>query len=436
MIRISLIYDHRNRTPKGEEGPVEVRVTVNRKPLYINTGVKVTQDRLVGNCIRDVKVKGADGVWRTTEDADTLNERLTTIVALVEKEVNRCLDERRPLDVAEIRRKVYDLGVVGDDDAPTLISWIKEQIPMLNVVKNTRQKYVTLCRRLTEFGQITRWEHLSVEAIYKWDAWLRVQDNELTTNQKSAGVEQAKLGDKAVESYHKGLRAMLNRALKMGKITANPYDRMRGEFVSSKRDVVEYLTEEQMQKVMDITPVPGSQVAMARDLFIFQMYTGLGYADTQVFDLSQYQREVVVGNDGKETERWRFVGKRVKTGVPYISMLLPPVVDMLKRNGWRVPKMNNQRYNQMLKAIGMVIGIERLHSHMGRHTFATWMLSNGSKIENVSKMLGHTDIKMTQRYAEVLAKDVYDDFAMVEKKMKKTAMQSPGNKQNKKKGDG
>jgi integrase len=389
---------------------VEVRVTVNKKPYYINTGVRVREDRLVGNCIRDVRIKGADGIARMTEDADTLNERLTTIVRLVENEVNRCMDERRPLDVAEIRRKVYNLEVVNDDDAPTLVAWIKEQIPMLNVVKNTRQKYVTLCRRLTEFGQITRWEHLSVEAIYKWDAWLRVQDNELTTNQKAAGVEQAKLGDKAVESYHKGLRAMLNRALKMGKITANPYDRLRGEFVSTRRDVVEYLTEEQMQKVMDISPVPGSQVAMARDLFVFQMFTGLGYADTQIFDLSQY-REV----DGK----WRFVGKRVKTGVPYVSMLLPPVVDVLKRNGWRVPRMNNQRYNQMLKAIGMVIGIERLHSHMGRHTFATWMLSQGAKIENVSRMLGHTDIKMTQRYAEVLAKDVYDDFEKVEKKLKK-----------------
>ena len=402
MIRISLIYDHHHRTLKGEEGPVEVRVMVNRKPYYINTGVRVREERLVGNRIKDLK---------DTYDADVLNERLSTIVELVEREVNSCLEERKPLDVAEIRRKVYDLGVAGnDDDTPTLIDWIKEQVPMLDVVKNTRQKYMTLCRRLTEFGQITRWEHLSVEAIYKWDAWLRVQDNELTTNQKAAGVEQAKLGDKAVESYHKGLRAMLNRALKMGKITANPYDRLRGEFVSKRRDVVDYLTEEQMQKVMDITPVPGSQVAMARDLFIFQMYTGLGYADTQIFDLSQY-REI----DGK----WRFVGKRVKTGVPYVSMLLPPVVDMLKRNGWRVPKMNNQRYNQMLKAIGMVIGIERLHSHMGRHTFATWMLSNGSKIENVSKMLGHTDIKMTQRYAEVLAKDVYNDFEMVEKKLKK-----------------
>lgn len=424
MIRISLIYDHHKRTEKGEKGPVEVRVTINRKPYYINTGVHVYEKQLIGNSIRDVRVKGADGVIRMTEEADILNERLTTIVQLVEREVNRCLEERRPLNVAEIRNKVYDLNVVDDeDDTATLVTWIKEQVPLLNVAKNTKQRYMTLCKRLTEFGQITRWEHLSVEKIYKWDAWLHQVEVALTDNQQHAGIESYYLGDKAIESYHKGLRAMLNRALKIGKITANPYDRLRGEFVSKKRDVVDYLTEDQMQKILELTPVPGSQVAMARDLFIFQMYTGLGYADTQIFDLSQY-REV----DGK----WRFVGKRVKTGVPYVSMLLPPVVEVLERNGWRVPKMNNQRYNQMLKAIGMVIGIERLHSHMGRHTFATWMLSNGSKIENVSKMLGHTDIKMTQRYAEVLAKDVYDDYDKAAEKL--TAMQSPGKKRNKKSG--
>jgi site-specific recombinase XerD len=73
----------------------------------------------------------------------------------------------------------------------------------------------------------------------------------------------------------------------------------------------------------------------------------------------------------------------------------------------------------MLKAIGMVIGIESLHSHMGRHSFATWMLSQGAKIENVSRMLGHTTVKQTERYAKVLAKDVYDDFDMVAEKMEK-----------------
>ena len=259
------------------------------------------------------------------------------------------------------------------------------------------------------FPGVTIPESLTVENIYALDAWLHSLCKAQPTGGRQTGLAPERISDAGVYNYHKRLKALINRAVRIGKIDINPYDRLRGEFKRGDKENVEYLTEEQMQKVMDISPVPGSQVAMARDLFIFQMYTGLGYADTQIFDLSQY-REI----DGK----WRFVGKRVKTGVPYVSMLLPPVVDMLKRNGWRVPKMNNQRYNQMLKAIGMVIGIERLHSHMGRHTFATWMLSNGSKIENVSKMLGHTDIKMTQRYAEVLAKDVYDDFERVAKTIK------------------
>jgi site-specific recombinase XerD len=181
---------------------------------------------------------------------------------------------------------------------------------------------------------------------------------------------------------------------------------------------VDYLTEEQMRKIIELTPVPGSQAAMARDLFVFQMLTGLGYADTQVFDIGNYRREVMPNANASVTvkERWVFVGERVKTGVPYVSVLLPPVVEVLKRNGWKVPKMNNQRYNQMLKAIGMVIGIERLHSHMARHTFATYMLSQGAKIENVARMLGHTNIVQTQRYAKVLAKDVREEYEKVASK--------------------
>jgi integrase len=159
-------------------------------------------------------------------------------------------------------------------------------------------------------------------------------------------------------------------------------------------------------------------------LFIFQAFTGLSYSDTQIFDLSEY-REI----DG----RWVNIGERIKTGVPYVSQLLPPAVEILEKYGWKVPKMNNQRYNQMLKAIGMVIGIPKLHSHMGRHTFATYMLSQGAKIENVSRMLGHTNIEQTQRYAKVLAQDVRDDFAMVERKMQQSTINSKQIKDEKKK---
>lgn len=400
MIKIALAYDHHKRTPQGEEGPIEVRVTINRKPYYINTGVRVRKERLVGNTIRDD---------RFSTDADLLNERLTTIVRLVEKEVNLCLDERRPIDVVAIRRKVWDVSA-EDSDEPTLIKWIKNMASTANISSTTKKRYQTLINKLVGYGQLTRWEHLSPENIYGFDVWLRQQYVPLTQNQIDAGVDPEHISSDTVYNYHKCLKAMLNRALKFGKISVNPYDRMKGEFKRTRRDVVDYLTEEQMFKVMELTPVPGSQVAMARDLFVFQMFTGLAYSDTQHFDISKY-REV----DGE----WRFIGERIKTGVPYVSMLLPPVVEVLERNGWATPKMTNQRYNQMLKAIGMVIGIEKLHSHMARHSFATWMLSNDAKIENVSRMLGHTNIVQTQRYAKVLGKDVYDDFEMVAEKLTK-----------------
>jgi integrase len=402
MIRISLVFDHRGRTARNEEGPIEVRVMVNRKPYYINSGVRARRNRLVGNSLKDD---------RYSRDADVLNERLAAVVARVEKEVNLCLEEGREIDVADIRRRVWDIApsAASDDDTPTMINWIKEFINTANLSTSTKKRYVTVCNRLLAFGKMVRWEQLSVENIYAWDAWLRAQPIPLTENQKMAGVEQATISEDSAYNYHKCLKAAISKAMKFDIVTSNPYDRMKGVFKRGKRDSVDYLTEEQMKKIMELTPVPGSQAALARDLFIFQMYTGLGYADTQVFDISQY-REI----DGK----WRFIGERVKTGVSYVSMLLPPAVEVLKRNGWHVPKMNNQRYNQMLKAIGMVIGIERLHSHMARHSFATWMLSNGAKIENVSRMLGHTTVKQTERYAKVLAKDVYDDFEMIAKKMK------------------
>ena len=402
MIRISLVYDHHKRTPRGEEGPVEVRVTVNRKPYYINTGVRVRKDRLVGNCIRDDE---------HSNDADLLNERLTTIVGLVEKEVNRCLEQRMPINVADIRDRVWDVTAdkKDDGDEPTLIKWIKDYVATADMAKNTRLHYLTVTRRLMEYGKILRWEHLTVDNIYAWDVWLRHQEVPLTKNQKAAGMEPQLISSDSVYNYHKYLKSAINKAMKFRILAVNPYDQLKGTFKRTKRDVVDYLTEDQMRKVMELTPVPGSQAAMALDLFIFQMFTGLSYSDTQIFDISQY-RQI----DGK----WLHVGQRVKTGVPYVSQLLPPVVEMLERNNWQVPKMNNQRYNQMLKAIGMVIGIENLHSHMWRHTFATYMLSNGAKIENVSRMLGHTNITQTQRYAKVLAKDVHDDFDKIAKKLK------------------
>lgn len=54
---------------------------------------------------------------------------------------------------------------------------------------------------------------------------------------------------------------------------------------------------------------------------------------------------------------------------------------------------------------------------MARHTFATWALSQGVKIENVSKMLAHTSVRTTEIYAKVLSQDVMNSYNMLEEKI-------------------
>ena len=196
-----------------------------------------------------------------------------------------------------------------------------------------------------------------------------------------------------------------------GKIPFNPYSRLRGKFKRGDHPTTEYLTDDEVAKIMNFTPTPGSVMEQAKDLFVFQLWTGLAYQDTQLFDFSKYKK---VGG------KWRLTAQRIKTGEPYVSQLLQPAVEVLEKYDMNTPKLINAVYNKELHAIGIACGIStRLHSHLARHTFATYMLRHGVKLENVSRMLGHTNIRQTLRYAKVLAEDVHRDFEKIEEQLKK-----------------
>lgn len=58
-------------------------------------------------------------------------------------------------------------------------------------------------------------------------------------------------------------------------------------------------------------------------------------------------------------------------------------------------------------------------THLARHTYATSVcLANGVSIENVAKMLGHSDTKMTRHYARVLDKSSLKDMRKVNERYK------------------
>jgi integrase len=46
-------------------------------------------------------------------------------------------------------------------------------------------------------------------------------------------------------------------------------------------------------------------------------------------------------------------------------------------------------------------GIEGFRFHDLRHTFASWYMMNGGDLYELAKILGHANIKMTERYAKL-----------------------------------
>lgn len=393
MFTTAIIYDRKRHAEGGKDGTLEVRITYNRKSYYINTHIRVRAKHWAGAIVG-------------RPDADALNNRLRIIVSRVNEKINDFIEKREPIDVNIIKEYIFS-GTKVDGKQNRMLEWIGEQIPMLNVSEGTRKHYELLLDRLNQYGKLRAWSDLSVESIYEWDAWLRNIKN--VNAKQTDGKAPVTIGEGAVYNYHKYLKFMLNRAVDFGIIGLSPYSRLKGRFTKPSYDNIEYMTEDEMKVIIDLHPTPGTNVAAARDLFVFQMFTGLSYSDTQAFDISQYKKV-----DGQ----WVHTGQRIKTGVPYVSVLLPPVIDVLERNNWQVPKINIDTYNYSLKTIGKVLGMERMHSHLARHTFATYMLSNDVKVQNVMRMLGHKNIRQTMKYAKVLAKDVQADFNMIAEKLK------------------
>ena len=386
MITSSVIFDHRGRTEKGKEGPIEIRLTIDRKPYYFQTGVKCFAKEFVAGVVVD------------REDAELLNARVRILRDKLMGAVNRYLASNMEIDVQAIRRQIWHTSMGNNSN---LLAWIGAQIPLLQLQRGTIRHYQTLLQRLQEFEQMTTWSDVSVENIYQFDAWLH----------SHRGWNGRLISDAAVYNYHKCFKALLQRAVRFGILLANPYDRLRGEFRRGDRETVDYLTEDEMHRIEALQLQPGSFIEKARDLFVFQMYTGLAYGDAQAFDFSKYRLE-----DGA----YIYVGERQKTGVQYVSRLLPPALAVVEKYNGSVPKIDNSDYNRLLKGIGIAANIHTpLHSHIARHTFATYMLSQRIGLDSVSVMMGHKNTVQTRRYAKTLASTVREDFDRIAEKLKR-----------------
>lgn len=147
----------------------------------------------------------------------------------------------------------------------------------------------------------------------------------------------------------------------------------------------------------------------SRNLFLFMCYTGVAFVD-----LFALKKEHLYRDD--EGVVWlKFQRQKTKTLCrvrlfPEAEAILEE--EMSEEQEYLFAPMTYDTYTTHLKALQLRAGLTQpLTSHVGRHTFATLMtLERGVPIETVSRMLGHSDIQTTERYASVTPRKLFDEF--------------------------
>ena len=212
--------------------------------------------------------------------------------------------------------------------------------------------------------------------------------------------------------YMKCLKKIINLALANEWIEKNPF---AGIKFHEKEVVCEFLTMDELMIIYQ-KEFALPRLALVRDVFIFAAFTGLVFIDVQQLAAEH----IVQDNNG---HYWIRKTRQKTNNMCNIPLLDIPLVILKKyenhptciKRGVLLPVPCNQNMNSYLKEIADVCGIQKhLSTHVARHSYATSVcLANGVSIENVAKMLGHSNIKMTQHYAKVLDSSILKDMMNV-----------------------
>ena len=244
------------------------------------------------------------------------------------------------------------------------------------------------------------------------DIPLKQLNGEMIRNFETFLKVKKKVAQNTMIRYMKCLKKVTNLAIANGWITVDPFVGIK---FSEKKVVKDFLTIEEVNTIR--TKEFGiERLDMVRDIFIFCCYTGLAFID--VYNL----RPEHITEDA-HGRKW-IHKQRQKTEIEFFVPLLEYPLQLIEKyrnhpmcraNKTVFPVYANQKMNSYLKEIADFCGIKKhLTMHTARYTFATTItLANNVKLENVSKMLGHTNTRMTLHYAHIMNESLAQEMNKV-----------------------
>jgi len=220
--------------------------------------------------------------------------------------------------------------------------------------------------------------------------WLEGVKHFFENHAKTKSANQ--ISKATASAYFNKVRAVINAAYAKGIITRNPLAQVKG--IKSESTERTYLTIEEVRELVKTE----CRYDVLKRAFLFSCLTGLRWSDINKLDCAEISQldgvHRITFNQQKTgnlqyldiTEQaYKLLGDPEKLGRAFVG---------LRYSAW----MNTEILRWCMAA-----GISKhVTFHSGRHTFAVSLLSRGVDIYTVSKLLGHSEVKTTQIYADII----------------------------------
>lgn len=390
-----LFFLSKTRLLKNGEAPITLRISVGGNRVESQIRRSVEPD------LWDQKIELCKG--RDNKSAET-NEyiRMLKLKALT---IHRELE----LSGAHFTARLIMNRIYSVEKKQTLLSIFRRhndeirKLIGIDYQKRTVSRYDSCCRYLADMIKLK---------YKKEDITLAELDGRVIRNYEMHLKTVRGCQQNTVVRYMKCFKKVTNMALAEGLISRDPFFGIR---FATKKIVREVLTREELEKLIN-REFQTKRLEHVRDVFVFCAFTGLAYIDAYNLRAKDIERD----NHG---DLW--IKKiRQKTNVAFhVPLLNIPklILDKYKndpdciRSGHLLPMSSNQKMNEYLKEIAVICDIEKnLTTHVARRTYATTVChESGVSIENISKMLGHTNTGMTMIYTQIADTAIKRDMKQV-----------------------
>ena len=383
---------------KNGEAPICMRITVNKRVAEVMIKRSIPVD--LWNQKKECS-KGKDRV------ATELNHYINTVRAKI-LQIHRELEIDNKTITADIikdcfygrdkvQRSLLEVYAEHNEKCRVLIGkeYTESTVTKFDTSINRLKEYIRSCYHRDDMMLA----ELDGQFIRDFDFWLKT-DKHCQNN--------------SALKHLKNLKKVVRIALANDWIKKDPFYGIR---FKQEEVNVEFLSREELDILMN-KEFTIKRLEQVRDIFVFCCFTALAFVDVQ-----QLSREhLIKDNNGALWIRKARQKTNQMCNIPVLSIpqrILGKYEDNAEciKKGVLLPVISNQRINAYLKEIADLCGIaKRLTTHVARHTAATVVfLANDVSMENVSKILGHSNIRMTQHYAKVLDSSSMRDMVNVKK---------------------